>query len=259
MSPHTDPLVGSRVKIERARKHLAELNGAVNRFLNDGPYRVVPEFDRKTNQQVRRVKVTKEIPIEFGAIIGDITHNLRSALDLMAHQLVLNNGNTPTDNTAFPIGYNRQQFKTKAIPKIQKASDRAIRLICRLKPYHGGNERFFALHEISITDKHKIVLTCGSLFQDSLVEVRIPNPDGSFRIGKARVRTQPSIFPLEDNMELQRFWSAAEAGVEIEEKFAFQIAFNEPASVKGQPIVVTLQQLINLTERTVEIFDRWVI
>jgi len=44
------------------------------------------------------------LPFDALAAAGDIVHNLRSALDHLAFQLVLAGGHTPTTETAFPVG-----------------------------------------------------------------------------------------------------------------------------------------------------------
>ena len=103
------PLMGAqreiRLKLSRAEKHLCDLDAAIRFFCESKPYRIsvkphpVAEID-----YVRLfVESVTPVPAEIGLIIGDAVHNLRSALDHLAFQLVLANGKTPVTTTEFPI------------------------------------------------------------------------------------------------------------------------------------------------------------
>ena len=48
------------------------------------------------------VRVTSPPPIELSVLVGDVVHQLRSAVDHIAYELVRAAGNTPTRRTAFP-------------------------------------------------------------------------------------------------------------------------------------------------------------
>ena len=41
--------------------------------------------------------------VEWSLILGDLLHNLRSALDHLAWQLVVDGGGTPSQDTNFPV------------------------------------------------------------------------------------------------------------------------------------------------------------
>ena len=63
---------------------------------------IVAESDPNTGDQVFKFRVRAPIPVDLSLVIGDAVHNLRSALDHLAWQLVLANGQTPTTQTAYP-------------------------------------------------------------------------------------------------------------------------------------------------------------
>jgi hypothetical protein len=94
-----------RIKINRAKKHLAELTEAINAFESKKPwsYDVVTEPHGSEVCEVYRYRQSGDIPIEWGAMVGDCVHNLRSAFDLLAHDLVRKGGGVPDDHTAFPV------------------------------------------------------------------------------------------------------------------------------------------------------------
>ena len=88
-----DPLAGVRLKIERAKKHINDLEADIRAFRGGNPYRVVTDEHPRTGDITYRLSITKDIPIEWSAIIGDFVHNLRSSLDLLACALIRANHN----------------------------------------------------------------------------------------------------------------------------------------------------------------------
>jgi hypothetical protein len=84
----TDPLLGPKLKVQRAMHHLSDLETALKAFFETGLYELVTDTDPKTGDEVFRVRIHKCIPGEVSIIAGDIVHNLRSALDQMICGLV---------------------------------------------------------------------------------------------------------------------------------------------------------------------------
>ncbi len=77
----------SRIKLRRARANYGELQNEIHAYLKRQPfYLIVQPSPNDTKEWV--VRVREEVPVEFSAVIGDVIHNLRAALDLMAVQLV---------------------------------------------------------------------------------------------------------------------------------------------------------------------------
>jgi len=63
---------------------------------NSGAYRVFTERDPETGEIIVYGEPRREAPTpEWGVVIGDIVHNLRSALDHMVWALTVANGNAP--------------------------------------------------------------------------------------------------------------------------------------------------------------------
>src|SRR5579883_430974 len=94
-----DPFEASYLKIERAKKHLAEIKTVAHEYLAAGPATVVT---RKHERGFEFQMSVKGPPLELSAIAGDIFHNLRSALDLMAAELCGSPG-APDPDARFPF------------------------------------------------------------------------------------------------------------------------------------------------------------
>jgi hypothetical protein len=72
----------ARLKVERARSHIDALATEISRFSHSSPYLVVIEDSGP------KLKRTSPIPGPVFTILGDAVHNLRSALDHLAYELV---------------------------------------------------------------------------------------------------------------------------------------------------------------------------
>jgi hypothetical protein len=94
-------------------------------------------------------------PRSFETIIGDAIHNMRSALDLMAVELVRINGGNDK-GVCFPFSRDAAGIETAIKEaKFHRASSIARDLVRKLKPYGGGNDVLRALHDLDLDDKHR--------------------------------------------------------------------------------------------------------
>jgi len=82
-----DRIILIRVKIERAKKCLHELESELIRFGNQHVY-VASANEPKFAQSTPNLSAQRTLPFDALSIAGDVVHNLRSALDYLAHQLV---------------------------------------------------------------------------------------------------------------------------------------------------------------------------
>ena len=148
-----------KLKLKRANKHIGELDLVLRRYCSGlDPARIYE--DRNSRLHSLQFKVPDLFPSEVPLILGDAIHNLRCALDIMTCEQVTLAGGTPTKRTQFPFGDSRD----KLINSLKK--DRVITATCpvfydlivdTIKPYLGGNDALCALHELDITDKHKLL------------------------------------------------------------------------------------------------------
>jgi hypothetical protein len=96
-----------------------------------------------------------KMPFDIVLMAGDIIHNLRSALDHLAFNLVQVGGGTPTTKTCFPIAETREKYESSKAAKVRGMTDAAKVAIDDLHPYGGGNESLWRIHYLDIVDKHK--------------------------------------------------------------------------------------------------------
>jgi hypothetical protein len=76
-------------KADRAQIHLRSLDRLVAEFRASEPYTVVPRPTDTRGRTEYRLHIHKPMPVEISTTIGDILHNLRSALDSLAYEIAL--------------------------------------------------------------------------------------------------------------------------------------------------------------------------
>ena len=143
--------------------------------------------------------------------------------------------------------------KTKGI------SQSALNLIDKAKPYKGGNDILWEIHELNNIDKHRLLVTVGSSFgsvdigahMQELMKTSFPN----FDMPEMPVFIKPAdiLFPLKYGDEL--FIDAPDAKPISNMKFRFNLVLNEPGIVEGKPITGLVQSMIAEVENLITIFD----
>jgi len=160
-----DRIILVRVKVERAKKHLRDLAAEVlslqhTTILTPDPNTSIAPHPI-TLLHPNKFQRVPTLSFDVLSMAGDVVHNLRSALDHLAYQLVLvgSPNATPTRRIEFPIAETETKYKTEKAGKVQGMRADAIEAIDRLKPYKGGNDALWRIHELDNIDKHRTLFT----------------------------------------------------------------------------------------------------
>ncbi|SRR5713101_3613824 len=241
--PSTKPLdlKGARLKIDWAKKHIANLDAQRVAFLETNPYYGVPKFNAETNCIEYILQSLPEIPDVFPLILGDAVHNLRSALDYLACELVRSANVTP-DHVYFPISNGVEQYKASSGGKTQGIPKAAKDEIDKMRPYRGGNNGLWALHELDIIDKHRLLPTVSRTIGHWSVELSTTATSYTFALSPI-LEEGHIIGSIPGNHEPDKRMSVTA-----------DISFGEPDVIKGRPMIETLTQLANLVEAIVSHF-----
>ena len=252
----------SRLKIERADKHIEDLKAAIKSFLDSKPYEIGTKRNPETRQLIYYLMKADPVPVNIAAIAGDGLHCLRDALDHLAQQLYLvGTGGTKgyRDKTSFLISPSAKDFKAGLTRKVEGMRKDAIDAIKALEPYPGGKGAdLWTLHRINNIDKHRLIVTVGSAFRSmdiGAVAVRMFNqafPEKKIPDMPLFMRPADNMFPLKAGNEL--FVDAVDAEPNEKIKFTFDIAMHEPAVIEGKPIMETLVQFRDRVNSIIEAF-----
>lgn len=191
---------GALLKIERAKHHIDDLNRRSADFFSSGACSFVFTRDYKAREAAIRFKQYKSIPDEFGLLIGDAIHNLRSALDLAVWVIVSPHAQKP-ENIQFPFSKKSDTLESVITSRqIQFAGPKVVQTIRDLKPYLGGNEYLYGVHHLDIADKHRLIIPVFSVSSLAGIKVEGLNMDTP----EWGVIKSYGILGLEDGRELVR-------------------------------------------------------
>jgi|ERR1019366_511563 hypothetical protein len=227
-----------RVKIERAKKHLLDVEREVLVFRDKQRHVVFSDADfapGKFSAPIHDVHVVRILTFNILCGAGDVIQNLRTALDHLANHLVAVAGKPPTRRIEFPIAKDSTTYERDKAAKVEGMRPEAVEAIDRLKPYKGGNDLLWKIHELNNIDKHRMVFTIDN---DAIME------DDWLPPGGYAVRTgNPTFASVFDD--------------EIEKNVEFEIdeAISKSQIVQGDALLPTLHQMIDFVEGLVFSFE----
>lgn len=165
---------GIQAKLDRAEEHFNLLDRLVDEYLRENAYRFVGE--ERTEAGYWHYEAYLEVdsfpPDEvWGPIIGDIVHNLRSALDHLAWQLALPEYRAEAPRRiSFPVVFEDPTKNQSTADYLERKLD-CLRedsrpLIDRAQPYRFPdiNHPLWVLEALWNVDKHRMLHTTGFAF-----------------------------------------------------------------------------------------------
>lgn len=246
------PLLGCHEKQVRAQEHFETLRNEVLAFATPKQgesYECDSEIDPQTGEEVIRLRISEPVPLlRWGAILGDVFHNLRSILDHLIEQATIHHTGRALPRTEFPIfdiergtsgivGYRDAQRKQPKKPdprsglfKVRGISPELQTLVERLQPYQRGSAAhlhpLWRLHRFDILDKHKIIPVVG--IAGSLNFFGVGGPGAAQLIQSKSIRIR-SLIPYEDGAEMARFrvTEGTVAPVDVKMGLTMQIRFDQ--------------------------------
>jgi hypothetical protein len=148
-----DSLEDVSLKIERAEARIDDLKGEISSFFDAKPYGLVSKIDNQLGIEMLQISTQTPVPKKFKIIIGEILHNLRSSLDQLAYAVAIKqSGNC--DKIYFPFRKDINIFERELSKKTKLISPDGQNMIRALKPYRGGNDLLWLLHDLNRKDKH---------------------------------------------------------------------------------------------------------
>lgn len=153
------PFEAPRLKLNRARSHIGELQNEVRAYLLSEPFNMeIVDAPTFTNGKKWLVHLHHEVPLYLSPIIGDVIHNLRTSLDLLACELVRANGKSDK-GVHFPFADSAAALSEAIKDKnMHRAKPAVIALINQVQPYTGGNHALRAIHDLDVMDKHQALI-----------------------------------------------------------------------------------------------------
>jgi hypothetical protein len=211
-------LDGPIAKLDRAKVHFQALNKSIGAFKRSKTQDfIVSEFDPDTGEKAINLKILKEPKNpDWGLILGDMVHNLRSALDHLVWQLVILNGKKPRRQNQFPIIGTKNEYWEVPANRSESVRDRMLAgvsedhraFIDMVQPFNAGDDApqnsrtsLALLSWISNADKHRVIHAGFVLTEEpspELFDVVSPHPG-------AYVDMTMNWGELKDGAEIMRY------------------------------------------------------
>lgn len=241
-------LAGTKAKLDRAEELLDTFDHEWLRWQErEEPWGCDCEVGDGYKRAIFVFKVLKPIPQRFGVMVGEIVHDMRSALDHLAAYLVQLYGSEPTLTTAWPVTRSPYEWRSKVerrkrpfqlwrkkgagpLKGIPRSSD-AWTIIENSQPYVRTNpardDPLWELHELWNADKHRIL--------NQLPLYLAPGIDlverFTFPPGVTPVASKPLLGPerpLKDSTKLALFeFATPYPSMDVQIKLSLQVALRE--------------------------------
>lgn len=238
----------SKLKVERAKKHIEELTGECDAYLSRDPYVSLLVLDKTDNSHSILMDCREHVPQLLGLILGDVVYNLRSSLDILANDIVSLCGAKP-HKVYFPFADSADALEDQIKTKMRGATKDALDIIRTLNPYRGGNEYLRALHDLNIRDKHIELLSTSagqSIEFDASAMVQIA--EKAFMVDLSKIPTtyiDPAGFTIQDNEVVVGKIKSCKAFVHI----------GEGLPLAGKPVIEALAELISIVQGIIAMFE----
>jgi hypothetical protein len=183
-------------KLDRADKHITELHGECETFLNAAPNRELIDYDAESAEAFKEFHRKRLVPVRFAVIASDAIHQIRTCLDHLANGLIVKDGGTPTDWSQFPIcSWKPDPTKPKQVERYERQIRGITRapvrtLIDNLQPYTRGDERHLhwlaILKKLNDSDKHRALRLHTVVVQPRITRTEV-FLDGDFQVESDRI------------------------------------------------------------------------
>jgi hypothetical protein len=237
-----DRIILIRVKVERAKKHLRDLATEIlalehtDIIISDVDFDVLHHPIALLHAAPGPTRVPT-LSFDVVSIAGDVVHNLRSALDHLAQHLAIVGSASLSDKELrqieFPIAETPAKYEADKARKVKGMRLEAIEAIDRLKPYKGGNDALWRIHELDNIDKHRALFTVAHDFLFT----------SAWFPGTYLFKTDNPNF------------SGVESKVEHDIQAEIEEALNKPQISQGGALLPSLHQLVDFVDNLIPSFE----
>ena len=206
---------------------------------------VVVDLNPQSGKKAWVAREKEPLPLIINAEAGAIINSVRSALDLLGAALAKRNAVTPSKDTHFPIFNSLHDFidPLHGIEGKKWLSKSDLRIIKSLKPYEGGNDFLWPLHQLDIMRKHERLIAVA--IQPLIVSIFLDDMTANQAIMKWQRMKQQTIL-----IELPA--DAPDPQIQL----SLDIKFDEtPIGLSNAPVVQTLRGFAAKVENVIGLFD----
>jgi hypothetical protein len=251
-----------RLKIERAKHHIDDLDSKIAVFMQDRPFRLIIQHKPKAEEYIVASKRQKTIPNEWSLILGDAIHNLCAALDITLYAMAKDKAASPFE-IMFPFVRKAESLEGRIKgTQVNFAGTYVVETIRALKPYPGGNEILSGLHRLDARDKHRLLILTGQVadFSGTMLQQLFSGTPGVPPIGPEQIarflHSDAEITPFfeghgADYRAFHAFGMSDDFEQEADVQPPYRIAFGKGQPFEFKPVIETLRACTDTVEQVV--------
>jgi hypothetical protein len=265
------PLDGAHFKLARAYSQIDIIKSMEISYFKETKHSIVrAEYNPVSGKDIYRIKIDGPPPsLDWGVYIGEIAHNLRSALNYLVYQLALLNPANRPETVArdkrlqFPIFTDVSEYRRNGESTIRLLTPKHKAIIEGLQPYNsvssislptidlsersGRRSPLFWLEEINNMDKHRLIhvtgVKAGSYSVAYWGDINNPIKDfGTFSI-------------LEDGAEFLEALPEVHVNTQIHPLIAFAPTLGFPPEIEKRAVCLTFNLIAKTVSRIIGLFE----
>ena len=186
------PFQAPRMKLDRAAQHIAAIKSDLLEYVARRPVETFPA-PVPGNFHMYGIRLLEILPPHLPAALGDAIHNLRTALDIMACDMVrLNTGKEDVSGVYFPFARDAEGLEVLMKKRrTHDAGEHVVNLVRELRPFVGGNIALRRVHDLDVLDKHTSIIRIAYMFHSAGPE------SAEASSGRSRARPSERLRPLQ--------------------------------------------------------------
>jgi len=239
----TEPFLGAKVRVGRAKEHLDTLKKAGRAFWESHPYVFLAEPNPDGLTKTYKCRLIREVPGVFDLLVLEAVEHLRAALDYLGYEAAILAGKREPKSAYFPIADSAAQLETDVIGRgrCKDLPPDILAFFRSLEPYKGGKGgAVWTLNRICNSGKHRLLTE---------VELRSAYAEINLQFLPPGSRVLPPEWDSEKH-EISYFSTPLEMVPQHNFEIAFLIAFGPVEPVAGLPVV---PHLTAIAERVTDI------
>ncbi len=233
----------AHLKVERAKQHIDELDAMFASFLAMNKEQIFTYCDPEGGHRSLGITPLPAPPM-FNILVGDIAHNLRSALDHIAGEitsLATSGCQKAIMKSKFPVSSDPEAFETAIATHIAPHNARvAAALVSEMKRSNTWQANISGLNSLNNADKHRAVVVVVTAIGLAAEGMRI----GGNYVGKIEAVNCGMMFV---NMTDQP--------VEFEKKPypTLSVVFGKGEGFEGKPVIDKFRELTEAITQTIRL------
>jgi hypothetical protein len=246
-----DDLLDAQASVDWAVERLPDLEVRVSKWLRLNVVVEVKDLGASNPNNIFVAVQREELPRSFNVEIGAYLNVIRSSLDMLAVALAGRYGICAPEDTYFPITRSEAAFRA--------AGSRAAKFVGglpleershfeALKPYQGGNDDLWSLHQLDIMRKHRRLVTV--IAEPDLFAVEGIGVHQHFQPVATRFMRADNVSEREVVLGMMAK-EAPPYGI----NFAPYVGFDESTITGRKHVVVALRDFARLAISIIQLFD----